>query len=86
MAQELTFLDSLDSRAKAAGLSMAEICRRAGIAQSTPARWRNGTFLPTIRTITKIDGILEEAEAARHEHGQLDGQDPSSIVTSTPAE
>ena len=38
----------VEEHAKAAGKTMAEVCKEAGIAQSTFSRWKAGVTSPTI--------------------------------------
>lgn len=38
-------VSDLVRRAEAAGLSMAKVCQRARVAESTPSRWRAGKSL-----------------------------------------
>jgi transcriptional regulator with XRE-family HTH domain len=45
---QLLTAQEIETAAREAGLSMAEVCRRAGIAQSTFTRWKRGTTEPTI--------------------------------------
>lgn len=52
----------LEDRARTAGLSMAEVCRRAGIAQSTFSRWKSGTTEPTLDVYRRL---CEAVEAPR---------------------
>lgn len=42
-----------------AGLSMAEVCRRAGIAQSTFTRWKAGRTEPSIGVYRRIVQAME---------------------------
>ena len=39
---------------------VAELCRRAGMAQSTWQRWKNGHFEPRASTARRIDRALSE--------------------------
>ena len=58
-------IDSIDARAKKAGTSITELCRRAKVARSTPDRWRK--IVPmTVVIITKLEDELADIEAARH--------------------
>jgi transcriptional regulator with XRE-family HTH domain len=52
--------------AAAKGVSMAAICKKAGVAQSTPSRWAAGAD-PKLKTIRKLDTAL--AEILRHKAG-----------------
>jgi transcriptional regulator with XRE-family HTH domain len=47
-------VEALFARADAAKIPMSDICSKAGVAQSTPSRWkndRNGANLTTLRTL-----------------------------------
>jgi transcriptional regulator with XRE-family HTH domain len=48
----------IEAAAKKAGLSMAEVCRRAGVAQSTFNRWKNGTTQPTLGIYQRLCGAV----------------------------
>lgn len=52
----------LESRAKLAGLTMATVCSRAGVAQSTITRWKAKTYEPTTRKLRKLLAVLDAAE------------------------
>lgn len=41
-----------------AGLSVADICRRAGIAHSTFTRWRKGDTEPTLDVYRRIRNVV----------------------------
>ena len=45
-------------------LSDAELCRRAGLAQTTLMRIKSGQTSPTIRTMDRIERVLEAHENA----------------------
>lgn len=53
----------LESRAKALGLPMCEVCRRAGVAASTPSRWKGPNPIGmTFVTLQKLTNVLDAAE------------------------
>jgi predicted transcriptional regulator len=54
-----------EDRARAAGLSIAEVCRRAGVYQSTWTRWKRGSNAPNFGTWNKVLRVIEGAEQAR---------------------
>lgn len=58
----IQIVDELSERARLAGLSMAEVCRRAGIAASTPSRWRAGTFEPRMSVLRKVEDVIGAQE------------------------
>ena len=45
-----------------AGLSQAELAKRAGVREETVSRVEGGKHAPTVRTVEKIDRALSEAE------------------------
>lgn len=57
-------IDDLAERAKAAGLTMAGVCDKAGVAQSTPSRWRAGTSGMTFTAFKKLEAVVAAAEAS----------------------
>lgn len=57
-------IDAIDTRAKAAGTSLTELCRRAGVARSTPDRWRKVTP-KTVEIVTELEAKLVEIETQR---------------------
>lgn len=54
----------VEERAKKAGKSMAEVCRLAGIAQSTFTRWKAGRTEPTMGVLRRIAQVLGEVTEA----------------------
>ena len=54
----------IEARAKAAGLSLEELCKRAGIAMSTFYRWRSGDTEPRLDVYRRLIAATEPAEAA----------------------
>jgi transcriptional regulator with XRE-family HTH domain len=48
----------VEEHAKAAGKTMADVCREAGIAQSTFSRWKAGHTSPTLE---KYNALLKAA-------------------------
>src|SRR5205085_8617022 len=53
----------LIERRRKAGLSQAEVAKRAGIRQETVSRLESGKHAPTVRTVEKIDRVLADAGA-----------------------
>ena len=60
----IAIVENLKDRAQRAGVSMATVCKRAGVAQSTFTRWKAGTYEPTMRKLRRMQDVLTEAEAA----------------------
>lgn len=61
-------LDTLFSRAAANGIPMYRICEAAGIAPTTPSRWRKNKTSPMLSKVVALnealDGILAQQDAA----------------------
>jgi len=55
--------EDIERQAAEAGLSLKELCARAGIAQSTFYRWRSGETEPQVRVYRRIKEALREARA-----------------------
>lgn len=49
----------IEARAKEAGLSMATLCERAGIALSTFYRWKAGTTSPSVAIYQRLCEAME---------------------------
>ena len=64
------YLKSVFDRLAASGLSDAELCRRAGLAQTTLMRIRSGEMSPTIRTLERIEDALSAGESPAAGAGQ----------------
>lgn len=58
-------VEILMARAKDAGVTMSEICGEAGVAQSTPSRWKADPDSATLGTIKKLDEALNRIIASR---------------------
>jgi predicted transcriptional regulator len=56
--------DEIEAKAKAAGLSIAEVCRRARVAQSTFSRWKVGKTKPTLGVYQRLCEAVEPASEA----------------------
>lgn len=58
----------LFSRVERSGFSMADVCREARVAQSTPSRWKAEGWEPKARTLRKlhlaVDALIERRDAA----------------------
>lgn len=53
------------ARAKAAGLTVTELCRRSNIARSTLFRWETGATGPLLENHQRLVAVVEQAEAER---------------------
>ena len=58
---ELLTPTEIEQRAKSKGLSIADVCRRAGIAVSTFQRWKAGKTAPTLTVYQRIEAVLAQA-------------------------
>jgi predicted transcriptional regulator len=47
------------------GIPMADVCRKAGVAQSTPSRWKGEGWEPKTRTLRKMIEAFEELRDAK---------------------
>ena len=60
---------ALFARADAANITMQAICEEAGVAESTPSRWKGNPDSATMATIRKLDEALSRliarADAAK---------------------
>lgn len=52
---------SIFEERQAAGLTQQELARRAGVRQETISRVESGKHSPTVRTVQKIDRVLQAA-------------------------
>jgi transcriptional regulator with XRE-family HTH domain len=65
MDEDLIDPAELHQRAKAVGLSIRELCERAGVAASTFVRWKRGAHNVNIENYRKLRDVLREAEASQ---------------------
>jgi len=56
---------SLYERARNNGVPMSAICDRAGVAQTTPSRWKNGRNGATVEAVSKLESALSEILSER---------------------
>ncbi|MGY2732789.1 putative transcriptional regulator [Sphingomonas sp. UYP23] len=66
-------VETLMRRAQEAGVQMVDICKRSGVAQSTPSRWNSGEFEPKMKTIRRMDAALTEIVSERTAHLSAEG-------------
>src|SRR4051794_24907517 len=52
----------LEKRAQQRGLSIADVCRSAGVARSTLMRWKQGATSPRVRVYRRVLSVLEVSE------------------------
>lgn len=55
----------LERRARACGLTIREVCDRAGIYQSTWTRWKAGKNPANLGPLNRVIAVIEDAERAR---------------------
>lgn len=60
-------VQDLMTQAEAAGTTLTELCRRSGVARSTPQRWmeKDTTAGPTLNTMQKLRDALAAVVAER---------------------
>lgn len=60
-------IKSLESRAKALGVTMRDVCSQAGVHETTFSRWKRADkpLNATLGNIGKIDAALKQMESAR---------------------
>lgn len=56
--QDMLTPADIEAKASAVGLTMAEVCRRAGIAHSTFTRWKAGRTEPTLDVYRKLRDVV----------------------------
>ena len=55
------YLNDIEHRAHAVGLTMTDLCRESGVARATPDRWRKN--LPkTIQNVCDLEAIVIKSE------------------------
>lgn len=62
--------DGLIDRVSRSGFTMADVCREAGVAQSTPSRWKANNWEPKPRTLRSLDAALNKLIERRDESPQ----------------
>ncbi|WP_408871362.1 helix-turn-helix domain-containing protein [Acetobacter sp. A11-2] len=61
----------IESEAKKAGISMRQICQRAGVSESTMVRWKYGRLSPRLVVVEKIINALTALLSERKKEGEL---------------
>jgi 4-hydroxyphenylacetate 3-monooxygenase len=78
---DLLTAGAVEKLAKDAGLTMKEICERAGVAQSTFSRWKAGATAPTLDVYRRLrDAVLAPVAVER---GAVGRQRPSTAPEET---
>ncbi len=57
---ENNLVDLLFDRAQSANIPMNRICERAGVAVSTPSRWRGAHHDPSFKVLRRMNAALDE--------------------------
>lgn len=56
------YLDDIERRANAIGLTLTDMCRESNVARATPDRWRKSLPL-TIKNMCDLEAVVKDAEA-----------------------
>jgi predicted transcriptional regulator len=64
MPENLPTPAQIETKVRAAGMSMRNFCRQAGISQSGITRWKQGKFEPRLETFRRIETALANLPAA----------------------
>ncbi len=57
----MEMVEGIETRAKSAGLTTKELCKRAGVARSNFHKWKSGMQSPSYRIILKLEAVIEAA-------------------------
>lgn len=58
----LSRIQEIERRAKDAGLTMAELCRKASVQHSLFCRWRRGDVEPRLSSLEKLEAAIPQAD------------------------
>lgn len=94
-----TIIADLEARAKAVGLPMSEVCKRANVHPTTFSRWKlsdknDDPIGATLKSLSAIEEVLREAEMEQShpKGGEVDppsatnGRSATESIASSPAE
>lgn len=56
------FFCKVNELARSAGISVAELCRRAGVSRGTISRWATGQTQPSLRIWIKLEEAAKGGE------------------------
>lgn len=73
-------VDRLYGKAEALGVGIGEACDRAGLARSTPSRWRAGTT-PRPHLVARLDAAISAIARERGTDCPSDAQPPPGDPT-----
>lgn len=62
--RSINLVDEYQSRAKAVGWTVAELCRRADVCRTTLSKWKLRGAKPTQSVLMRLDATLRPVEAA----------------------
>lgn len=65
--EQIDPVEALFRRAEDAKIPMSDICAEAGVAQSTPSRWKADRNTANLGTLKKMDEALSRIIVARKE-------------------
>lgn len=57
----------IEAQAKAVGVSINQLCRRAGVARSIFTRWKAGITSPSVENVNRLIAALKAAAGERDE-------------------
>lgn len=73
-----SYLDQLDQRCRAEGLTLQEVCKAEGVPQVTLWRWRSGIHGPSERKVKALVRRIDKMVKARQ--GQAEGSQPKEVA------
>jgi len=63
--QDINPVDALFERAREYRVPMSQVCHRAGVAPTTPSRWKHNRNGATVEAVMKLSDALGEIIAER---------------------
>ncbi len=69
-------ISEIENRAAKLNISIAELCSRASVAPSTFSRWRKNKASPLVKTIERMNLILDDLEKAKLINEEADEKKP----------
>lgn len=59
------YLTSIETQIKAAGFTVADACRKAGMQHSLVCKWRARKYEPRLSSLRRLEAALADLKAAR---------------------